>query len=269
VIEEALALGFRHFDVAPSYGFGLAENVLGEALAGVAGVTIATKVGIGRASNAGFKSLARQVLRPLLGAAPKLRSTLGRRVGSGGARGQFAPEQVEASLADSLIRLKRTQIDALLLHQPSTADLTPRLDATMRKVIAEGHALAVGAGTNDDACALVAFGTVSQHRFNAASEDLIEGSDLVLHGAIRRYPKPRVFSPMQVDGIRDLGRDPRDPAVWHGLVLTLALASRPGAILLISSTSPARLRSGVRAVDWSAVQAGPASTAALRRLVAA
>ena len=48
IVEAALALGIRHFDTAPSYGMGTADEVLGSVLSGVDGVTITSKVGIAR-----------------------------------------------------------------------------------------------------------------------------------------------------------------------------------------------------------------------------
>lgn len=47
VIRRALALGIRYFDVAPIYGFGLAEQRLGRALqaSGAESVVVSTKVG--------------------------------------------------------------------------------------------------------------------------------------------------------------------------------------------------------------------------------
>ncbi|SFS10934.1 aldo/keto reductase [Sphingomonas jatrophae] len=266
LVEAALALGIRHFDVAPSYGLGLAENVLGEALAGVGDATVVTKAGIGRPANAGAKALLIGFVRPLLAATPGLKARLARRAG-GAARGQFAPGQVEASLADSLSRLKRETVDALLLHQPSPADLTPDLAATMERIVADGRARAVGTGTNDAAEALVPFGTVSQMRVDVAQPAPTSVGDLILHGALRRYPAPERLSPPQVEAMRALGRDPADPAAWPGLMLTLALANAPGSILLISARTPARLREAVAAVDWTLADAADsAALAQLRRL---
>src|SRR4051794_650140 len=70
LIEAALQAGIRHFDTAPSYGSGLSENVLGAVLAGVKGVTIATKIGVSRPQRAprpySGRVLYRTFARPIL-----------------------------------------------------------------------------------------------------------------------------------------------------------------------------------------------------------
>ena len=48
IVETALDLGIRYFDVAPSYGMGTAEEVLGHVTGDSKEVVIATKVGIPR-----------------------------------------------------------------------------------------------------------------------------------------------------------------------------------------------------------------------------
>lgn len=263
LVETALTLGIRHFDVAPSYGLGLAENVLGDVLASVPEATIITKAGIARPGNAGLKSIARQLLRPLLAATPGLKAKLARQAG-GVSRGQFEPAQVEASLTDSLSRLRRDRVDAFLLHQPAPVDLTPGLEAVMAQAMVDGRVGAVGSGSNDDVAAVVPFGTVRQYRFDVAATYGKGDDGLILHGVMRRYPTPPTFSPEQRDLLQSLGRDPRDPLAWTGIALTLALRSAPEAVLLISSTSADRLCVAVEAIDWSADEA---QVAVMQRLI--
>src|SRR5580698_6960537 len=43
-VRRALELGITYFDTAPGYGKGLSEEIMGEALEGVSGVVLATKV---------------------------------------------------------------------------------------------------------------------------------------------------------------------------------------------------------------------------------
>ena len=52
MLERAYELGIRHFDTAPSYGHGQSENVVGDVFAGVADITVMTKVGIPRPAGA-------------------------------------------------------------------------------------------------------------------------------------------------------------------------------------------------------------------------
>jgi hypothetical protein len=251
LVEQARALGITHFDVAPSYGLGLAEDVLGAALEGDTGVTIATKVGIARPGNAGLKSAARRLLRPLLAATPALRQKLAG-AAQGAPRGQFAPEQIEASVAESLRRLRRSSVDAVLLHQPEPGGIGPETKAAMQRLLDGGQARALGSGTGGDRSEVVSFGTVRQYRWSPLDPPSSDGTDIV-HGLLRRYPRPADPSPRWIEGLRDLGFDASDPAAWPGFLLTLALASVPRAIVLISSNDPERLCQAVNAVNWSAV----------------
>jgi len=251
LVEEARKLGIAHFDVAPSYGLGLAENVLGEVLEGDAGVTIATKAGISRPNNAGLKSLARQLLRPLLTTAPALRQRLADQAQRAVPRNQFTPNQIETCFAESLRRLRRDRVDVLLLHQPDPGSIRADTAIAMEQFVADGRAGAVGSGTGGDLRDLVPFGTVRQYRWSPAIDPQLETTDIV-HGLLRRYPRAPTPSTEMSRRFAELGFDAADPAAWPGLLLTAALASTPGMIVLISSTTPARLRQALKAIDWTA-----------------
>jgi aryl-alcohol dehydrogenase-like predicted oxidoreductase len=252
LIEQVRTLGISHFDVAPSYGFGLAEDVLGEALAGDGAVTITTKVGTERPSYGHLKSAARYLLRPLLSSAPAFRRTLGIR-GTDGSRRSFAPDLVEASVAESLRRLKRESVDALLLHEPPADGVTPALAATMEKFVVDGRAGAVGTGTSTDLGQLVPFGTVRQYRWSQEAAPQEDHRDIV-HGILRRYPRPKSTSAEWKEHMRSLGFDPADPASWPGLLLTFVLGTMPNAIVLVSSTSASRISEAVGAINWPAAR---------------
>jgi len=252
LIEQARMLGITHFDVAPSYGLGFAEDVLAKALADDDAVTVTTKVGIGRPTNAKLKSVARQILRPLLSASPQLRKRLASKAGAG-ARDQFAPSTVEQSLTESLRRLRRDRVDVLLLHEPSPDSVTPELASMMEAFVREGRALQIGSGTGNDHDTLVPFGTVLQYRWGPGAPADNRGTDIV-HGVLRYYPKPREPGRAFADEMRALGFDPENPAAWPGFLLTLALASIPRSIVLVSSTDPSKLRTAISAIDWSAAR---------------
>jgi aryl-alcohol dehydrogenase-like predicted oxidoreductase len=112
LLGHASASGFSHFDTAPLYGFGLAEEELGVFFASQARtLTVATKIG----------------LYPPRGA----RSQLGW-VWAQKALGRLAPSLsrpmvnwslalAERSLHRSLRRLRRDHVDLLFLHEPDPA----------------------------------------------------------------------------------------------------------------------------------------------------
>jgi aryl-alcohol dehydrogenase-like predicted oxidoreductase len=112
LIAAAVEAGFTHFDTAPYYGFGMAEEALGRSLAGRAGVTVATKIGLYPPRGA----------RPHL-ASVWLRKLAGRIVPSlSHPRADWSIAAAAASVEASLRRLRRERLDLLLLHEPS-ADL--------------------------------------------------------------------------------------------------------------------------------------------------
>lgn len=112
LLSAAFDHGFTHFDTAPSYGFGLAEEELGQFLKGRSDrVTIATKFGI----------------YPPGGIHPNTLTVWSRK-----AAGMFVPgcsrlvidwsrDAASKSLELSLRRLGVERIDLLLLHEPDAA----------------------------------------------------------------------------------------------------------------------------------------------------
>ncbi len=127
LLEAAYDAGIRHFDVAPMYGFGTAEDVVGEfAQRHVGRVTITTKYGIpAPASGAAINTL-RTLVRPLANRLPALRRSLIRKateVASSSPQQKFSLEGAARSLEDSLRKLRVDQLDLLLLHEAELSDL--------------------------------------------------------------------------------------------------------------------------------------------------
>lgn len=109
LLSIAAGTGITHFDTAPYYGFGLAEDDLGAFLRGRrAGFTLTTKVGLyprGSASAHASGVWARKVLgRVAPGfSLPLVNWTLAR---------------ARASFEDSLARLRTDYVDFLMMHEP-------------------------------------------------------------------------------------------------------------------------------------------------------
>lgn len=145
IIRTAFDEGARHFDVAPQYGLGTAERVLGAALKSVRdSATITTKVGITRPS-VSRKMLA---LRSALG---PIRGLLRRRAGTAFAPARqlnFQPDYILRSVEDSLRQLQTDRIDALLLHMPQPSDINEDVIRTLTNLRQQGKALAVGLATS-------------------------------------------------------------------------------------------------------------------------
>ena len=125
-VDRAWDMGVRHFDTAPLYGSGLAEERLGAALAARprGEYTISTKVG--RVLVPGDPS-------PHFVDAPALGTVF-----------DYTPDGIRRSLAGSLARLGLDRVDVVLLHDPEE-----HMDETRRAADAvREHARWIGVGTN-------------------------------------------------------------------------------------------------------------------------
>ena len=153
MLEAAYDAGLRHFDVAPSYGFGEAEACLGEFAAGHPGeLTVTTKYGI-PAESKSWKSAARSLVRPLLKVAPGLKKRLQGAAASVGAppatKTPFTVAGAQASLERSLRLLRVERVDVWLLHEAEAGDLAD--DALLRFIedaVAAGKIGSYGVGSD-------------------------------------------------------------------------------------------------------------------------
>ncbi|MBX7539507.1 aldo/keto reductase [Qipengyuania sphaerica] len=144
LLRQAFDGGITAVDVAPSYGLGLAEKVVGRAVRDHASVRVTTKVGIPRPHLGWTKSVARAAKRGLGSSAP--RSFEG-----------FAPLEPPArydladfshpALRDSLARSHEAlgRIDAVLLHNCGPEEATPELLGEF-EALSAGLAAAPGYG---------------------------------------------------------------------------------------------------------------------------
>jgi D-threo-aldose 1-dehydrogenase len=149
-IRRAWDGGIRHVDTAPYYGFGLSEQRIGEALAGVprASYTLSTKVG-----------------RLVEDADGRSGAGDGFAVDGRVARFDYSRAGVRRSLEASLRRLRTDRIDILFLHDIGAlthgdrhaAVLAQALDEAlpeMTRLRDEGLVGAIGIGVNEEAICL-------------------------------------------------------------------------------------------------------------------
>lgn len=127
LLAAAYESGIRHFDTAPLYGWGTGEEVMGEFARGRnAELTIVTKVGIEPPSFAS-RALAKATQST---ARPQIR--------------RFALNDVRRSVETSLRKLMVDRLDALLLHEPESEDVTPDLVSELERMRAAGKVQAIG-----------------------------------------------------------------------------------------------------------------------------
>lgn len=271
VLEAAWDAGIRHFDVAPLYGLGAAENCLGEFLRRHSGqASVTTKYGILPPPRTSWIGAARRLARPVIRAVPGIKQRLLRAAtaGLGGSRkAPLSAQEVRASLERSRQALQTDRIDLWLLHDVSAGDLTdPALLEAMREAVASG--LIGDFGVSHDVpeipklyqekreyCHVLQFEwSVRQpipqypasfrihhrslaHNFLALREWLVQRADL------------------RSAWSSELGCDLASPAVLSGLMLKAALVLNPGSVILVSSKNPAHIAANVRAAEDAALEA--------------
>lgn len=118
LLATAFDHGFTHFDTAPYYGFGIAEQELGQFLKGRRGrVTITTKVGL-YAPYGLHSNTASVWMRKIVG---KVLPTFSKPATD------WSIAAASKSLDSSLQRFGIDQIDFLLLHEPSPSAIQPEV----------------------------------------------------------------------------------------------------------------------------------------------
>jgi D-threo-aldose 1-dehydrogenase len=140
-LRAALDAGMTRFDVAPSYGDGRAEEVLGLALEERAPERVVVSTKVGRLTLGNQNPYA----RPTDLAAAHGRGNF-----------DFSAAGVREALATSLRRLGRERVDVAFVHDPEVALEQARAEAipALREARAEGVAGAVGVATTNPEVAL-------------------------------------------------------------------------------------------------------------------
>lgn len=263
LIETAYAAGFRHFDVAPSYGHGQAERVLGDVLRTVRNeVCLVTKAGISHPRGASSLQAVKRLLAPVKKLLPGLWASGAQRARRATApRGQFSAAQVSASIQESLVRLRTQRIDWLLLHDITVNELSEETLRALADAIAAGHVNGVGLGTSvADTKSIIAahpgtFGFLQvNHFWGAYVPQFHLGSKLVTHRVIREgtaIVRSNAF-------LRTLERDSICAALKEALLapdcivdLLLSASLRTNGVetVLVGSSKPARVRQFMKAAD--------------------
>ena len=239
VVEAALDLGIRYFDVAPSYGLGTAEEVLGAVIGNASEVVIATKVGVPRPVYSERVNVARKLARSVLGRLPALKGLARRAVGNlqsseDRPRYDFSNSGIRASLEVSLKKLRRGSADVLLAHEPHPLDLCEEVAARFEALRAEGLIKAFGVGIGAAGDRWARFGSIWQSCWpGPAARNYEHDVEYIWHGAIRTLHR----GPSMSEG--------PSPAA----MVRQVLGESPTSILLVSASTPARLRDLLGAID--------------------
>ncbi|MBV9553838.1 MAG: aldo/keto reductase [Alphaproteobacteria bacterium] len=244
-IAAALDAGITHFDVAPLYGDGEAEGLLGEALAGVPRerLVIASKFGLEPPRSAGalraLKPLAQRLVAAVPGARGMVRALAG---GSNALASCCSPEAAAASLDRSLAALRTDYLDILFLHDCAATDLSEPLIAFLDRQRDAGKIKAYGVATNIDA-ALALYEMHADRLVYQFANGLFARNA----GRLAEAPVAIVGHSPFAGGERLRGLVPRNQV--HRLMLSHALADRNVGVVLCSMLDPAHLAANLAVAE--------------------
>jgi len=276
LVLAAYDTGIRHFDVAPLYGLGTAEDVLGRSLRGKRHeVTVATKVGIARPASSHIRSLVRVSTGPIRQALRRFRPPPSTDAPQSRAVTDFSAASVSASLAESLRRLQTDYVDLLLLHEVRLHDVTDELLAVLARHRQQGAFRALGLATEPEDIAEISRAhpevfEVFQCRWSVLDwrQQIPSGARLVItHRSLLRAFSPlrRWLTADSAARIRleaSTAEDLSNDKTLSRLLIGAALAANPNGIVLVASRQRKRVVDNSSVIDDAKIIAAGARFAA-------
>ncbi|HWB49555.1 MAG TPA: aldo/keto reductase [Stellaceae bacterium] len=246
-IAAALDGGITHFDVARLYGYGEAEALVGEALAGKRDrVVVASKFGLTATRAAGALRALKPIAQKLAASVPGARSVMRSLVGvAAQPADRFSLAAAQASLDQSLMALKTDYLDILFLHDCAAGDLSDELAAFLDAQVAAGKIRAWGVASD-----IAAVGPLhAQH----GDRLLYQFPNSIAAPNVRALPADaRCFichSPFADSGrIAARLAGAIEPGDLHAAMLGYALTAPGVAVVLCSMLDEAHLRANLDAV---------------------
>jgi D-threo-aldose 1-dehydrogenase len=270
LLEAAFDAGFRHFDVAPMYGYGEAESCLGEFVARHRGaVTVTTKYGIAPPKRGGMLRAARRVVGPVVQRVPALKKRLQRAAGAVAApaeRSRFSAEEARASLENSLRSLRIDFVDVWLLHEAEAEDLRDEgLLRFMEDAVAQGKIGAFGVGSESAKIATLVrerpeYCRVVQHEWSVFDAGDEGASAFHIHHraiadklqALEEWLKRRPETNRRWSD--EVGRDVSSHRALAELMLKASLVLHPATVVLVSSKNASHIGDNVRVADDASLE---------------
>ena len=265
LLHIAYEAGFRHFDVAPSYGLGGAERVLGRFLRSCReSVSVGTKVGISARGNTAVMRVLQRPARVLLRRFPALRGRSTQAMGGmAHTRGNFGVAACTRSLETSLRDLGTERLDILLLHDPEPSDVDDALLEWLQNQKRRGTILNVGVAASAHSAAAIlrqhagSF-DVAQVSSNLLAPSLGQLRDVtvalrVTHGVISE-PLASIKNRLEQDPVwanalaESANADLTRPGALARLLLAWAVAENRDGIVLIGASSADHLRSAAQSL---------------------
>ncbi len=265
ILEHAFSQGITHFDVARIYGFGRAEDILGEFLRTKRNqVTVATKFGIqppsGISANRGLVEFAKKILGPFPGIVRRVRRRRSQMVQTG----VFTPQSAVQSLELSLRTMGVEAVDIFFLHEATLVDAASApLIETLRQQVSRGTIRSFGVASrfknlDGDADRLPSDYQVVQFEHNAAEPNL----PALVHREKRAIITHSVFQPLKflretIAARPDLAQkytalmnlNLAKPNVLGSLLLQYSLRSNSDGVVLFSSMNAQRISANASEAD--------------------
>lgn len=252
-LARAYDQGVTWFDVAPPYGDGKAEAVLGQFLKGKRDqVAVCTKVGISAPSLSLAARLAKPVLRTALQVLPQLRERVARHRPTA-TRTPINAAEIEASVTASLKRLNVDHVDVLALHEPSVDDvLNDEVRAALGMIVEKGYARTIGiageraiAEQGIKADPLYRMTQYADGPFEAhlAKQQALRVTHSVfgVGGALSKLSSALANNPVLLGKLQDLGLSGTSSDIAAGALMDYALSNNRDGVVLTSMFRPEHL----------------------------
>lgn len=151
-LERAYEAGVSWYDVAPSYGDGMAETIWGEFASRKRDrVCVCTKVGMRPPKTSATMRLLKPLSRIAIAAVPGLKKYASR-VRSTPFKVPLSAELIRSSVEESLVRLRTDYVDVLALHRPTAEELMREdIIRAVERVVQDGKARAISVAGNLEA----------------------------------------------------------------------------------------------------------------------
>ncbi|UKT62243.1 aldo/keto reductase [Pedobacter mucosus] len=269
LIETAIDNGVTHFDVAPFYGSGDAEKILGKILATTSNeITITTKYGLTAFASSAGGSAIRKIARPLFRKISGLKKLASVFVSKAHAPQltSYQPGALTKSLDDSIRNIGRP-IDIFLLHDVNT-NITSNEALLAELSLAKEHSKTVFNGISGSLDELESMSRAFPRDYtvfqtensltNGADLNILKktGAKIITHRCIQGGLKALNFLMESRPGFRqiwkrEIGIDPKNEDDIAKILIELALYENPTGTILFSTTKVERIKMIANVINTS------------------